>query len=304
MAAAGIGLALAWCYQQQLHEALSWLRQHVLMLSAVIGFLSAVLVARHRTASRAEFAQSWLAALPVRRPVARLEALRIELQPAIVGVATWTALLVLTEFALGVNSGGGGRDALIVWLWLAAATMVGAAASYAFPGKKPLTLPPGSRYVPKPSSQRGRPLRPSLTALGRWPVRTMFARAQPKLIARSLVPVLLSMGLGSTADTAMVVVGLFAAIGALTLLVPSVIEVSRAALRWLSSLPVTARRLLQVILGRSCGVILGVSAAVGLLLPLLHVSSGAAARAAALLALASTVATILGVAVLRGVRRS
>jgi hypothetical protein len=162
--------------------------------------------------------------------------------------------------------------------------------------------PPGSRYVPKGQSRRGRALQPSLSALGQWPLRRMFASAQPKLVARALMPVLLSMGIQTTADTAMVVIGLFAAAGALALLIPSVLAVSGAALRWLAPLPLSGRTLLRVVCGRAVLTVLGISALAGFFLTLMDVSAGRAAGSAAMLASISVATMAIGVGVRLTVR--
>ena len=60
---------------------------------------------------------------------------------------------------------------------------------------------------------------PRLSALGSWPVRQMFAWAQPKIVARAMIPILVMMPLGTTADAAMVVIALFGVVGALLLIV-------------------------------------------------------------------------------------
>jgi hypothetical protein len=65
----------------------------------------------------------------------------------------------------------------------------------------------------------------------------MFGSARPKTIARAMIPILLSVPLGSTAADAMLAIGLLTAIGALVLLVAATISVSAKASRWLKPLP-------------------------------------------------------------------
>jgi hypothetical protein len=214
------------------------------------------------------------------------ESLRIELTPAILGVAAFTALMI----PLGLVS----LTAIAIWAWMAGAALLGAVLSYLIPGPKLVYPPPGSRYVPKPPAKRGRPIWPSLTSLGEWPVRQMFARAQPKLIARSLVPVLLSVGLQTKADGVMVIVGVFAACGALALLIPATLGVFGSALRWLMPLPLRRFKLLRAMLTRPMGVIAIASAAAGLLLPLMDVPIASAINFALILALVCAAALSIG----------
>jgi len=116
------------------------------------------------------------------------------------------------------------------------------------PSTRPEEIYESSRYVP----HRRRVETPiptgSLSALGTWPVRQMFGSARPKTIARALIPVLLSVPLGSTAADVMLAIGLLTAIGALALLIAAAISVSAKASRWLKPLPIgsglLARRIL------------------------------------------------------------
>jgi hypothetical protein len=291
-----LALVLGWSYDGALASALIWLRKNIVIAGAFVTFCTLTLVARHRTATRADFAKSWLAALPVRRGIARREAFLFEIFPVLVGLATLTAMLALIELALiGVLQNAARNAAVVDWLWLAGAIILGGAASYAVPAPKIVVLPPGSRYVPKAQSKRGRPLRPTFSALGQWPVRRMFARAQPKIVARSLVPVLLSIGLQSTADVAMVAVGIFASVAAITLLIPSVIQVSGAAARWLLPLPVASRQLMAAVVRRSLLWVVAFGAMAGFLLTVMNASNAAAIKAAAVISLGGVMAVLLGV---------
>ena len=287
-------VVLAFVFQPAWTDGLGWLQRHWWLASVTVAFITAAAIARHRAATRAEFNKSWLSALPVPSSVARREALQLELFPALVGVVAVSALMLLTEMAFVARTGRFADGLVIGWCRLMGGFLVGAFASYAIREPKPVEAPPGSRYVPKGQSKRGRALRPSLAALGQWPVRGMFARAQPKLVARALMPVLLSMGLGSTADTAMVVIGLFAAMGALALLIPSVLSVSGAARRWLVPLPLSSQTLLRVLSGRAVMAVLGISGFAGFLLTLMDVSAAKAVRVAAVLAVSGTAAIVGG----------
>ena len=286
---------LVFVFQPACADAAAWLQRHLWLAGAMVAFMTAIAVARHRSVTRAEFKKSWLCALPVHPSIARREALRLELIPALAGVVVMSAVVVLTEIAFLARSGRLAQGLLASWCWLTGAVIAGAILSYAIREPRPIEAPPGSRYVPKGQSKRGRPLRPSLSALGQWPVRRMFASAQPKLVARALMPVLLSIGIQSKADTAMVVIGLFAATGALALLIPSVLAVSAAASRWLAPLPLSLRTLLRVLSGRAVVAVVGISAFAGFLLTLMDVSSGRAARLAVAVALMSAAAIVIGI---------
>lgn len=136
-------------------------------------------------------------------------------------------------------------------------------------------------------------MRPSLKSLGQWPVRRMFARAQPQMVARAIVPVLVMMPLGATADNAMVVVCLFLVAGSLSLLIPAVISVSALVRRWMAPLPVTTDSLMRTYLLPSLGTIVGAGAVAAWLLFILG-ASGLASVAAGLGAAVLGVLIVIG----------
>ncbi len=115
--------------------------------------------------------------------------------------------------------------------------MLGAGLSYLLPAAKQEEIYESSRYVPHRRRAETAVPTGSLSALGSWPVRQMFASARPKTIARAMVPILVSVPLGSTAADAMVAIGLLTTIGVLVLLVAAAISVSAKASRWLKPLP-------------------------------------------------------------------
>jgi hypothetical protein len=133
--------------------------------------------------------------------------------------------------------------------------VVGALVSYWVPAPKVVELPPGSRYVPHRGAVGANGFIPSLSALGKWPIRQMFASARPKAVARAVMPILLLMPLGSSADSAMIVIAIFAVSGALVLLLSSTISVSRTGCRWLLPLPLRSALLARSLLLRPLALI-------------------------------------------------
>jgi hypothetical protein len=75
----------------------------------------------------------------------------------------------------------------------------------------------------------------------------MFARLQPRIVARTFVPILLAVPLNASAATAMVSAAIAACCGLLVLLVLSVVSVSGEAARWLLPLPVTMKRMARAL---------------------------------------------------------
>jgi hypothetical protein len=293
----GLGLSIAWAVMMALcfssrHDAsaatLAWLYRHRLFLGGVSAFAAAVLTARHRALTRAAAARSWLAALPVHPATARWETVVIETAPAVAAIgASTAAFAVAWVFAAGISD----IELAATCVAINTGAVVGALLSYLAPAPKLIDLPPGSRYVPHRRRVGVSSPVPSLSALGRWPVRQMFASARPKAVARAVVPVLLLMPLGSSADTAMLVIAAFATLGAILLLVAATISVSSACSRWLQPLPLNRAILARSLLIRPLAVIFGATSVAAWLWWVMGVAPGrAAARGAVLMMLSSVIA--------------
>lgn len=271
-AALGAILALFFIMEREaVVRGIEWLRLHALLCGGLAAVTSAIMVARRRALTRAQFARSWLAAVPVKASSARWEALIIETQPALVAMAALTALALLVEI-LPAFCARVGLTLLSDWAGLMLGVAIGVIASYAMPAPKPVDLPPGSRYVPHKKVARASAIRPSLAALGVWPVRQMFAWAQPKVMAPASIPILVMMPMGTTAATAMVVIAMAGIGGALMLLLRAAISVSRLSRRWMAPLPARAEKITRALLSPTMGAILAASAAETLLLLVVEVA--------------------------------
>jgi hypothetical protein len=104
------------------------------------------------------------------------------------------------------------------------------------------------------------------------------------MVARATIPILVMIPMGTTADTAMVVIAMCGVAGALLLSWSAAIAVSRLARRWLSPLPMRVGTEVRALLKPTIAVILGASIIEALLLLVLGVSyrtSGAVALCAA-----------------------
>ena len=202
-----------------------------------------------------------------RSAAARWEALLIETFPASAALVVIAVLALIAAVALAQL---GAVAAL--WADLSGGVVLGVIIGYFIPAPKPIDLPPGSRYVPHRHVAKTTPVRASLKALGQWPIRQMFAWAQPKAVSRATIPILVMMPLGTMADTAMGVIALFGVIGSLLLVWSAAISVSRLAARWLAPLPVRAGAVVGAILLPACAFIAGASAMEALLLLLFNVS--------------------------------
>jgi hypothetical protein len=301
IAAAGFGLmiALMWAERGWVAQALTWLRPHNLICGGLAAVVSALQVARRRVLKRAEFARSWLAAVPIRPMSARWEALIIETLPATAALLALTVFGLCMGLVLAFAEGRHSGPLFSVWATLSVGIAIGAMVSYAMPAPKPVDLPPGSRYVPHAKARRAAKIRPSLAALGSWPVRQMFAWAQPKMVARATVPILLVMPMGTTADVAMGAIAVFGVDGALVLLCMAAIRSSRLVRRWMAPLPARTGVVMRAFLLPTFGIMVGASAVEGLLLAALGVSYRNSAAAALGTAVIGCLATLSGVLLCR-----
>jgi hypothetical protein len=270
-------IALFWAELDSVRPALKWVRLHGLLCAGLAAVGSALLVARRRALQRAEFARSWLAAVPVRSSTARWESLAIEAFPAIAAIGLLAVLGVACALVLAPAGHAEIFAPIAIAAYLSGGIAVGIVGSYLVPQSKPVILPPGSRYVPHQKARRAGGVRPSLRALGAWPIRQMFAWAQPKIVSRALIPILVMMPLGTTADAAMVVIAMFVTMGALLLLWSAVTSASRAARSWLAPLPARPDVVIRAFLLPACAVIVAAGATEALLLLVFNVSYRASA---------------------------
>jgi hypothetical protein len=305
IAAAGYGVmfALLWAEREWLVQAIDWLRLHSLVWGGVAALAAATQLSRRRVLKRAEFARSWLAALPMRSRTARFEALIIETLPATAALAALVVLALSCGLVLALTHAGHAGALSAVWATCSAGIAIGAIVSYAIPAPKLLDLPPGSRYVPHRKSKRAAALRPSLAALGLWPVRQMFAWAQPKMVARATVPILIMMPMGTKAHEAMVVIGVLVVCGALALLVAAATSISRQVHRWTAPLPVRAGAVMRALLLPTFAVMAGSGIVESLLLLTFDISARRAAAIGLVTAVIGCLATLCGAWLWRAVPR-
>jgi hypothetical protein len=295
VAAFALMIALLWAEHDRVAQALTWAKRHSLVCGGLAAVASAMQVARRRVLKRQEFARSWLAALPIRASRARWEALIIETLPATAALVALTVLALSAGLVLALAGGGHIGPLVAVWAALSVGVAIGVVVGYAMPVPKPVDAPPGSRYVPHRNTHRAAKIRPSFAALGAWPVRQMFAWAQPKMVARATVPILVMMPLGTNADAAMGAIAVFGVNGAVVLLCMAAIRLSRRVRRWMAPLPARAGVVTRAFLLPTFAVLVGASAVEGLLLLALELSHRSAAAASLATAVIGCLATLSGV---------
>ena len=145
---------------------LKWLRLHGLLCAGLAAVGSAVMIARRRALKRAEFARSWLAAVPVGAWTARWESLLIETLPAIAVIGSLGFAAISDALVLALKGSIDVVAPFAVWGMFSGGIAAGVIGSFLIPQPKPADLPPGSRYVPHRKTNRAAIIRPSLGALG------------------------------------------------------------------------------------------------------------------------------------------
>lgn len=216
-------------------STLSWFHRHDLFWVTISAIVAGVLVSRRRALDQVAASRSWTAALPVGRSIAKWQAIAVESVPALVLACVLS--IMFGSLSLIALADAGIPVPVITWAAMTGGVGLGAGLSYLLPSARQEEIYEGSRYVPHRRRAETPIPRGSLSALGSWPLRQMFASARPKTIARAMILILLSVPLGSTAADAMLAIGLLTVIGALVLLVAAAISVSARASRWLKPLP-------------------------------------------------------------------
>jgi hypothetical protein len=257
--ASALASAIAWAATVSMYvhdpaavaSGVEWLHRHAVFWAVVFAIASAVLVSRRRTLKQIAAPRSWTAALPIERSTALRQSIVLACAPALVLICAVAALAagisVIALFDARMPA------PTIAWAAITGGIVLGAGFSFLLPSARQDEIYEDSRYVPhRRRAETAIPVG-SLSALGSWPVRQMFASVRPKNVSRAMLPILLSVPLGSKAADAMLAIGLLAAVGAVIILVAAVISVNARASRWLAPTPLSpgllARRTLIPALG-------------------------------------------------------
>jgi len=272
-------IAIVSMYPQRVHR-------HALFLAGLAAFVACVLVARRRSLKRTQALRSWIAALPVQPSIARWETLLIEVAPALAMAGALILAFAITNMWVA--------SAIFTGLEITGGVVLGTLVSYCVPAPKVVDLPPGSRYVPHRRVVKAPVPQGSLSALGTWPVRQMFASARPQAVARATFPILLIMPMGATADSAMLALAMLAVTGVLLLLVSSVVAVGARAARWVQPLPLSDGPLFRQLLAPALAVMFCAAVVAAWLLWVMGTSVAQSAIIAALTAAASSLIAVAG----------
>jgi hypothetical protein len=252
-AVAYLAVVLAGCAALLMHGARAGacfhlLQIHPVMIGMIGMMVSTVWISARRAEDLSEASRTWTSALPVAAHARRTETLVFAAGPALVcgTVALVSAAMLGAAAAAARMSPAPFAPAAATLLGL----LGGLALSFAIPRSKGRLEYEGSRYVPARRIAVSSEPRASLAPLAIWPIRHLFASARPRLISRSLIPVLLSVGIGATASDVMLVVGMVGALAAIVVLIFAVGEVTSAAWWYVQSTSLGVRRLSRTVLSR------------------------------------------------------
>jgi hypothetical protein len=103
---------------------------HGLLCGGLATVASAMLIARRRAIKRAEFARSWLAAVPVSASTARWESLLIETLPAITAIGLLTVASISYALVLLIAKSAEIFAPFAVWSTLSGGIALGVLGSF------------------------------------------------------------------------------------------------------------------------------------------------------------------------------
>lgn len=243
--AVGVLATQAWAHHANaLRELFAPLAPSLLGLIAVSGGLACL---RRRRRLRAAAARSWLAALPVAQRIRERHHLVRAAWPVL-------AMQLATSLVVVVASG----RTLLAGLALAGIGIADALGLWR--GRR--DLPPRERALRHSASIRA--VEPGLRVLARWPFRLALADAAPKTQAQVLAVLLLSLPMGTTAVTGLLVILGWAGLTFVFALARGACTAIPQAAAWLRATPLPQRRFVRAIGARVLAMIMLAAAAAGL----------------------------------------
>ena len=202
------------------------------LLVALIAIYAAFAVGGRRQRSEVRYTQFWLAAAPVPQYSRTFAILIVTLLPL---AGQLSAVLVLFA-AMGIAGGVAATVVGQAMLWVAVATVIGAAVGWWSSRRSRADAMEGSRYVGavKPRNEST----PSAGALSGWPLAQVRSWGRPEnLRILVLIPALFAVQAGSSALHGLSVIAIWVVGGYLGGLLAAVSQTARSASDWLRSTP-------------------------------------------------------------------
>ncbi|HET9445919.1 MAG TPA: hypothetical protein VFO35_06655 [Steroidobacteraceae bacterium] len=219
-------------FAQRLAAVFDSLLSYRMLVAALIAIYAAFVVAGRRQRSEGRYTQFWLAAAPIPQYNRTLAILVVTLMPL---AGQLFAVFVLIA-AVGIAGGVAATLVGQAMLWVAVATVVGAAVGWWSARRSRADALEGSRYVGavKPRKEST----PSAAALSGWPLAQVRAWGRPEnLRILVLIPALFAVQAGSSALHGLSVIAIWVVGGYLGGLLAAVSQTARSASHWLRSTP-------------------------------------------------------------------
>jgi hypothetical protein len=217
--------------RSQFPAAISALLTYRLLMMIVIGAYAYSVVGKQRHRAEIRYTQFWLAAAPVRNYSRALAILVVSLLPLAAQLVAACGVLAVMGVVGGIEVAWVGE----LMLWIAAATVFGAAVGWWSARRSRSDEMEGSRYVRQPKVHTNTV--PSVAALSGWPVAQVRAWGRPENLRVLLMIAMLAVQAGSSALVGLSVVAIWLLGGYLAGLLTAVLQTATMASRWLRSTP-------------------------------------------------------------------
>jgi hypothetical protein len=231
LATIGASAVLLLTLRSQFPPAIAALLTYRVLTMIVIGAYAFSVVGKQRRRAEVRYTQFWLAAAPVRQYSRALAILVVSLLPLAAQLLAVCVLLAVMGVVGGVDAASVGE----LMLWIAAATVLGAAVGWWSARRSRADAMEGSRYVRQPKARTNTV--PSVAALSGWPVAQVRAWGRPENLRVLLMIAMLAVQAGSSALVGLSVVAMWLLGGYLAGLLAAVLQTANQASRWLRSTP-------------------------------------------------------------------
>jgi hypothetical protein len=207
---------------------------HLLAVNVLVALQASVLAHWGRRKWTAIYSGNWLSTLPVsRRQTARVIALR-----AFLASAPLLALPPAVVLLVGLCAPGSSAITSALLTGIGIATAVGALLGWYLPAREVRHSPPALPYAAAPGASAV----PRLVALSRWTETQTRMWLQPRSLARLLLPAMLLLPMGTSANLAIALLSLWVLTVYLLVLLRAMVQVAREGAAWLRPTSLTFYR--------------------------------------------------------------
>jgi hypothetical protein len=232
LATMGACAVLLLTLRSQFPSAIAALLTYRVLMMIVVGAYAFSVVGKQRRRAEVRYTQFWLAAAPVRQYSRAVAVLVVSLLPLSAQLFALCILLAVIGVVGDIDATSVGE----LMLWIAAATILGAAVGWWSARRSRADALEGSRYVRQPKARTNTV--PSVAALSGWPMAQVRAWGRPDNLRVLLMIAMLAVQAGSSALVGLSVVAMWLLGGYLAGLLAAVLQTANQASRWLRSTPI------------------------------------------------------------------